>query len=242
MAAPSDSGIIGGYVNEFSGGDPANLSEYPKDTRIAKAYEISLDIRKFEIELYWKRAGYFWLLIAALATTLGVVLTAGSDGVMAAARRETIGLFISCAGTVTGLCWMLVNRASKGWQRNWELQVDVLEDAALGPLYKTVMYKGADGEHPLHFSVSDANFWISCYFMLMFFACAVYFSGVGRFRDVDTGRAIIVGANFAFVLWFFAKSRAVEKRSDLRVPISFTRRETVGGRKITADSPPPSSP
>ena len=30
-----------------------------------KALEHALDIRKFEIELYWKRATYFWTFIGA---------------------------------------------------------------------------------------------------------------------------------------------------------------------------------
>jgi lipopolysaccharide export LptBFGC system permease protein LptF len=29
------------------------------------AYKLALQIRQFEIELYWKRATYFWTLIAA---------------------------------------------------------------------------------------------------------------------------------------------------------------------------------
>ena len=32
------------------------------------------EIRKFEIELYWKRATYFWLLQAAVFTALGLDL------------------------------------------------------------------------------------------------------------------------------------------------------------------------
>ena len=30
-----------------------------------KALDLALDIRKFEIELYWKRAAYFWGFIGA---------------------------------------------------------------------------------------------------------------------------------------------------------------------------------
>jgi hypothetical protein len=157
------------YLSEFGVPGEGGLATYPKDSKVAKAYEIALDIRKFEIELYWKRAGYFWLLLAALATSLGVVVTAGSEQVLPTARRETVALFISCAGMVLAICWMIVNRASKGWQRNWELQVDVLEDQVVGPLYKTIMFKGGKHQYPVHFSISDANFWISCYFTMLFF-------------------------------------------------------------------------
>ena len=34
------------------------------DTRAGRALTLALDLRKFEIELYWKRATYFWGFIA----------------------------------------------------------------------------------------------------------------------------------------------------------------------------------
>ncbi len=37
-------------------------SEAP-ETDVKKALELALEIRKFEIELYWKRATYFWAFI-----------------------------------------------------------------------------------------------------------------------------------------------------------------------------------
>ncbi|PSJ55947.1 hypothetical protein C7I85_25910 [Mesorhizobium soli] len=39
--------------------------------RIA-ALERAHEIRKFEIELYWKRATYFWILHGAVFTAIGV--------------------------------------------------------------------------------------------------------------------------------------------------------------------------
>jgi hypothetical protein len=235
MALPTEADILRKYRAEFGAGTPiGEQADYPKDSRIAKAYEIALDIRKFEIELYWKRAGYFWLLLAAMATSLGVVLTAGTEGVLPTNRRETIALFISCAATVLSVCWMIVNRASKSWQRNWELQVDVLEDAVIGPLYKTVMYKGDKSDGPLSFSISDANFWISFYFTALFLSCGVYFSGVGRFPDIDYLKLSIVCANVIFVLWFLFMARTMQDRSKLRYSLSYTRRKLDSGKRIDA--------
>jgi lipopolysaccharide export LptBFGC system permease protein LptF len=39
--------------------------EYFPESRRAEALKTAHDIRKFEIELYWKRATYFWTFIAA---------------------------------------------------------------------------------------------------------------------------------------------------------------------------------
>lgn len=36
-------------------------AEAPEKSVNLKALERALDIRKFEIELYWKRAAYFWI-------------------------------------------------------------------------------------------------------------------------------------------------------------------------------------
>ena len=42
------------------------VATFLKDASIRdNAHKIALDVRKFEIELYWKRATYFWTFIAA---------------------------------------------------------------------------------------------------------------------------------------------------------------------------------
>jgi len=43
----------------------AHITRYCKTDKekksiIKEAYNVALDIRKFEIDLYWKRATYFW--------------------------------------------------------------------------------------------------------------------------------------------------------------------------------------
>ena len=76
-----------------------------KSDKPAKALEYALDIRKFEIELYWKRGTYFWTLIAATF--------AGYFAVLAAETIEN-KLFnayvLACIGFVFTLAWFLVNR------------------------------------------------------------------------------------------------------------------------------------
>ena len=49
--------------------DPYSQEDFLKDfsgEKRKKALKQVLDIRKFEIELYWKRATYFWTFIAAM--------------------------------------------------------------------------------------------------------------------------------------------------------------------------------
>jgi len=43
-----------------------NTEGKPNKKLIEKAFEIALDTRKFEIDLYWKRTAYFVLFIGAI--------------------------------------------------------------------------------------------------------------------------------------------------------------------------------
>src|SRR4051794_37301242 len=96
------------------------------------ALDQALDNRKFEIELYWKRATYFWLLNAAAFA--GYISVANSN-----TSHSDILVAIACVGLVLSVAWYLVNRGSRQWQNNWQSHVDMLEDYVTGPLYKTVL-------------------------------------------------------------------------------------------------------
>lgn len=137
--------------------EPTMKDDYASKSRLAKAYEVALDIRKFEIELYWKRSNSFWLVIAALgALLIGTVSAKDVDG-----NLKSLVTFAICSfASVVAYAWSLVNRAGKFWQRNWEYQVDVLEDAVVGPLYKTVFSKHSPDRDQLY-SVSKLNLALS---------------------------------------------------------------------------------
>lgn len=113
------------YLERFTG-------TYDETSRKAKALEYALDIRKFEIELYWKRATYFWTFIAASFAGYGAVQNLGTPA------RTDLSVLLGCLGLVFSFGWYLSNRGSKHWQVNWEKHVDILEDEVLGPLYKTI--------------------------------------------------------------------------------------------------------
>jgi hypothetical protein len=137
------------------------------------AYRTALQIRQFEIELYWKRATYFWTLIAA--SFAGYFALASSDR---SGTHSGLLFLVSCIGLVLSTGWYLVNRGSKYWQQNWESHVDALEDEFAGPLYKTTIaneefcwWKPHDG-YP--FSVSRVNQLISLFLALVWLALAIF--------------------------------------------------------------------
>ena len=126
-----------------------------------KALLHALDIRKFEIDLYWKRATYFWAFIAATF--------AGYVAMKTSTNKPPIETFvlIECLGLGFSVSWYFVNRGSKFWQNNWERHVDMLEDEIIGPLYKTAIdirtcyFRRLHKEYP--FSVSRINQMLSLY-------------------------------------------------------------------------------
>jgi hypothetical protein len=108
------------------------------DDMASRRLDEILDIRKFEIDLYWKRATYFWTFIAAALAGYGLTVTAKE------ANQENMVRFqflIICFGLVFTFAWYLVNKGSKFWQENWEKHLDMTEDSVIGPLYKTSISK-----------------------------------------------------------------------------------------------------
>jgi hypothetical protein len=142
-----------------------------KDQRILKkALEHALDIRKFEIELYWKRATYFWTLIASAFAAHFIILNAKDM-----TDRNFIAYVVACIGFFFTFAWLQVNRGSKQWQENWENHVDMLEDEIVGPLYKTILGRpdrsGTILEKlvtgPAKISVSKTNQIVNVYTMMI---------------------------------------------------------------------------
>jgi hypothetical protein len=96
------------YKQSFGLGQP------PDKAKAKAALELALDIRKFEIGLYWQRAAYFWALIAAAFAGYFAILSADK-----LTDKEYLAYIVSCIGLIFTWAWFLVNRGSKYWQENW---------------------------------------------------------------------------------------------------------------------------
>lgn len=141
--------------------------------RLAAALEQARDARKFEIEMYWKRAAYFWTFIAAAFVGYAAFFNAKPAHPFAA-------FMMSMIGTVFTLAWYRVNRGSKFWQENWENHVELLEDAITGPLYKTVAERPMGSNSlderwigPQAVSVSKVNGVVSLYVLAVWVELAI---------------------------------------------------------------------
>lgn len=143
---------------------PLSKEQYDLDFREDEgkekaAFEKAWAIRNFEIEMYWKRASYFWAFIAS--TFVGYfALTASANYQREDPFNHAEVFFIICIGVTLSFAWLLTNIGSKTWQRHWEVHVDLLEDKFTGPLYKTVYPEKT-------FSVSKINEIVSAVVMLV---------------------------------------------------------------------------
>lgn len=108
--------------------------QFPFGKRKA-ALEFAIRTREFEIELYWKRATYFWVLIAAMFTALFLILSSENKCL----NKYLLAFQVSCAGGFFTYAWFLANKGSKFWQENWENQIDFFADQQMGPIYRTVL-------------------------------------------------------------------------------------------------------
>jgi len=129
--------------SKSSGLKPLTYEEYAKDLKeldevMGKAaFEKAWETRNFEIDLYWKRATYFWAFIASTYAGYFALINAASYSLPSKYNHAEV-YFINCVGLIVSIAWFLTNKGSKAWQRHWEVHVDLLEDRFTGPLYKTV--------------------------------------------------------------------------------------------------------
>jgi hypothetical protein len=158
------------YMKEYKKDNPTGtqedytLAKTTENTKLKNAIENALDIRKFEIDLYWKRANYFWLYNVSACTAYFYVI---SNNNIHKEDVPVLTLLITGIGVFLSLCWVCINIASKSYQENWEKHVDLLEDDYMGPLYKrTLGYEKTGFEKLINskistYSVSKINLLLS---------------------------------------------------------------------------------
>ena len=154
------------YLKQFESEEKSEI-----DSKHLEAYRVAIDTRKFEIELYWKRATYFWAFIAVTFAGYGLVYRLPPN------ERGFLDFFLACFGLILSVAWYFANRGSKQWQENWEHHVDHLEDKITGPLYKMVLRRKSPKKPaqlmdfiltgPSKHSVSKINQLVSLYITLL---------------------------------------------------------------------------
>src|SRR5688572_19281070 len=108
------------FLFESRGSGPRILSKDEYDSLLCdpkkaeKAFTNAWEIRNFEIELYWKRATYFWAFVAS--TFVGYFALVGAEKYSKPDRYQHVEVyFVICLGFIVSLAWLLTNRGSKQW-------------------------------------------------------------------------------------------------------------------------------
>ncbi len=129
-----------------------------------RALQRAHEVRQFEINLYWERNKYAYLIVGAIF--LGVF----SEKVVG--QETLLQLFLSFVGMIVAFAWVLINKGSKFWLENWESHIDMLEDEFEGNLYKVV--DTVDFEKNA-WSVSKTNIHLSIFIFFCFSALFTIF-------------------------------------------------------------------
>ena len=211
------------YLTKFSG-------DSPKNGKQTEALKQALDIRKFEIDLYWKRTTYFWTIIAAVFAGFFLLKKSGPPS---SGTDFSPTYIVSNLGFVFSLGWYFVNRGSKAWQRNWEAHVDLLEDEVMGPLYKTginrYMYKFLDLTEAYPFSVSRINQILSLFVAATWLYLVIY--SIASLNWNANSDLITFGVMSCFTLLtvylFFKKGKT--SKTDAEIQVALRQRKYVSG-------------
>lgn len=149
------------YLNLFPDDKPSETERMR-----SRALKEAQDIRKFEIDLYWKRTGFFWAFITVVYTALFAVLCKYVDCPIKFSFFVPVISALSGMGFFFSVAWHMVNKGSKFWQKNWENHVSLLEKSEIGPLYDVFLNPKTTGSRwkpteEFDFSVTKVNMWAS---------------------------------------------------------------------------------
>lgn len=178
-----------------------------------KRFEIAFACRNSEIDLYWRRFSYHWIIVAAS------LLAYGSIG----QTNSNLGIMFACFGLITSTAWLLVNIGSKWWQVNWEKKLEAATIELLGDnLFKPeIEIRSMDRIVPIYrFSVSriatilsgfTAFLWLAIFFWEVLSQFTIPESNSCFYKFIsfleNKGALIVAIVTFCFVviMVFFCK-------------------------------------
>ncbi|MDQ7959847.1 hypothetical protein [Flavobacterium lindanitolerans] len=127
-------------------------------------YDKVLELRKFEIENFWKRTLFFW-------GTIAIVLA----GYFSSKIEDKYLIFISLIGVLYNIIFTLSIRGSKYWQEHWETIAVIYENKLGFDLFKSETSAYIDMKnrnvvtYPYRVSVSKLTMLLSDLTVIMWF-------------------------------------------------------------------------
>lgn len=183
---------------------------------VDKAFQVALDARRFEIQMYWTRTAYFSTLSAAALA--GFFTIQGKD----IKDGDFLSFVVSCIGALLAFGWALANKGSKFWHENWENHVQLLEQTVVGPLHKTLVNRPMEFDGigsllsqvltgPSSFSVSKINSLFSWFFMLLWVLLAAFVVPAGELCNFAEGQrrfslVAVLAIGFGILIFWLGRS------------------------------------
>lgn len=167
-----------------------------------KAFKIALETRKFEIELFWKRALFFWGFISVSYVAYWNVFEKLCESKDKSPNLYSFALVvISSVIYAFSLIFHLANKGSKFWQENWEKHINYLEDEISGRIYKTWFMDSNWIHNPVGkytFSLSKLTMMISfililCALLLIFFSINIVFFEYSIVQKIVIELVLVIG-------------------------------------------------
>ena len=90
-----------------------------------KQFDVALQCRNMEIELFWKRSSFYWVFVGAALVAYGVLYD----------KNPQIRIMIAAFGLLSSLAWFLGNIGSKWWIDNWEKKLGQYGRPIIGDLF-----------------------------------------------------------------------------------------------------------
>lgn len=150
------------FFEEFIGCNGPIVKNSIDHNKITQALDKAHDIRKFEIDLYWKRATYFFAFFTVITAAFGYLFTNNEYSLLAPA--------LAIIGSIFSLCFCYVNIGSKYWQENWEFIIDKIEYYVTGNLYKLFFFESQKTKRP---SVTKINIFLSKIIVATWYVCFI---------------------------------------------------------------------
>lgn len=111
--------------------DQNSTNNTSTNRNLEEEIKLAKEIRNFEIELYWKRSNYFWIITAAMFVAFASIITKSDTSITINSNITLLYLqyAICFLGGIISWSWYLSCRGSKYWQENWENMLTSLYNA-----------------------------------------------------------------------------------------------------------------
>jgi hypothetical protein len=121
---------------------------------------------RMELDLFWKRATYYWSIIATIFAGYFLILSKGPG-------NAEIELLIEALGIVFSVSWYMVNSGSKFWNDHWVNKVKKIDEHSTFQLFNTPDSEKRDWSEiryvfkPFPYSVTAINLVVSFYISVL---------------------------------------------------------------------------